>query len=79
MLNKYIYVNQETYKASGKQNKDGIWICEKMEVVAKDKKELSIRYRDGIDAVNKIHNDFNRDKKETKAVIETTPPVKGLK
>lgn len=64
MLNKYIYVNQETFKASGKQNSSGIWLCDKIEVTAKDKKELETRYRDGIDTVNKIHNEYNKSKEK---------------
>ena len=80
MLDKYIIINQETFKASGKQNKDGIWLCEKIEVVAKDKKELEIRYRDGIGVMNKINNQYNKKEKSTPTTPkkENKPIVKGL-
>jgi len=78
MFEKYIFINQETFKASGKQNKDGIWLCDKIEVVAKDKKELENRYRDGLGVMNKVNNDYNKNKRPSKPKGETKPEVKGL-
>lgn len=80
MLNKYIYVNQETFKASGKQNSSGIWLCDKLEVTAKDKKELDTRYRDAIDTINGIHNEYNKKEETipTASPKKKKPKVKGL-
>ena len=71
MFEKYIFINQETFKACGKQNKDGIWLCEKIEVSAKDGKELEKRYDKSISIMNRVHNKYN---KTTKPVGEEKKP-----
>lgn len=73
ILNKYIYVG-EKYKISGKQNANGIWLCDKVEVSSPTKKELENDYRECVGIANKVNNEYNLTKKE-----KTTPISKQKK